>query len=227
MADRKNPVHPLVKKLEAAGGAQDAIKILGYFGGSAGEGTVRIHPTLDDLSVHYDIREDDILHVEPADPNELPNGGSAIWVKGNAQVQCSMTRSTATQARFLGGRIAARMAGGPAVTYRMASRAPLEPDTANCEGYSIWPCSVLIGACLASNDMPCAYTEAWWCQQVGTLESCIPTCGGFTCNYLCHTVNCPPTQGCPTANCPPTRFNTCFCGVLTRGCEVATFACRR
>jgi hypothetical protein len=217
MADRKHPVHPLVKKLEAAAGAQGAIKLLGYFGGSAGEGTVRIHPSLDDLSVYFEVREDDILHVEDADPSECPHGGSAIWVKGNAQVQRTVTRGTTTQARFLAGGIAARMAGGPAVTYGLASQAPLEPDTANCEGYSIWPCSVLIGACLASNDMPCAYTDAWWCQQVGTLESCIPTCGNvYTCNYLCHTVNC-----------PPTRFNTCICGPITRRCEVATAVCRR
>jgi hypothetical protein len=39
-----------VEKLAAAGGGQDAVKLLGYFGGSAGEGVVRVHPSLDDLS---------------------------------------------------------------------------------------------------------------------------------------------------------------------------------
>jgi hypothetical protein len=214
MADVKHPAHPLVKKLTAAGGAQGAVKLLGYFGGVAGEGTVKIHPSLDDLSVYYEVREADILHVEDADASELPHDGSAIWLKGDAQVQRCVTRRASTQARFLAGGIAARMAKGPAVTYRSAAQVPLEPDTAGCEGYSIWPCSVLIGACLASNDMPCAYTEAWWCQQVGTLDSCIPTCAGYTCNYLCHTVHCPITQ------------NTCVCGVITRRCEVATGFCR-
>jgi hypothetical protein len=220
MADPKYPVHPLVKKLDAGGGAEAAVKLLGYFGGDAGEGVVKIYSSLDDLSVYFEVQTADILHVEAADPTELAHGGSAIWLKAGAQVQRCVTRRTSTQAGFLAGSIAARMAGGPAVAYRSAARAPFEPDTAACEGFSIWPCSVLIGACLASNDMPCAYTDAWWCQQVGTADvnTCIPTCAGYTCNYLCRTVN--PWQ----ATCGYTCGRACF--PITRVCEVATGFCR-
>ena len=72
------PAHPIVAKL----GDADAVKLLGYFGGTT-EGIVKVYPSLDDLSVHYQIRESDILHVEEASADELPYGGSAIWVKAN------------------------------------------------------------------------------------------------------------------------------------------------
>jgi hypothetical protein len=220
MAEPKHPVHPVVKKLEAAGGAEGAVKLLGYFGGAAGERTVKIYASLEDLSVHYEVGEADILHVEAADASELPHGGSAIWLKGDAQVQRCVTRRESTQARFLAGRIAARMAGGPAVTYRTLARAALEPETAACEGYSYWPCSVVWGACLESS-FPCVPTEAWLCQ-VGSVDSCMPTCDGYTCNYQCHSVD--------PRDCPPTpQWRTCglMCGILTRRCEVASVFCRR
>jgi hypothetical protein len=162
--------------------------------------------------VHYEVRETDILHVEAADARELAHGGSAIWLKGDAQIQRCVTRRESTQARFLAGRIAARMAGGQAVTYRTQAQAALERG----EGYSYWPCSVVWGACMDTS-FPCVLTEDWLCQ-VGSVDSCMPTCDGYTCNYQCYSVNCPPTQ-----------WRTCggMCGILTRRCEVASAFCRR
>src|SRR5512133_1904810 len=133
MAETKYPVHPLLKKLEAAGAGEGAVKLLGYFGGDAGEGAVRIYPSVDDLSIYYEVPAADILHVEAADPTALPHGGSAIWVRAGAPVQRCVTRRTSTQAGFLGGSIAARMAPGPAAPYRSAAGAPRES-----EEYSLW-----------------------------------------------------------------------------------------
>jgi hypothetical protein len=57
-------------------------------------------------------RETDILHVEEAPAEELPYGGSAIWLKPDAAVERCVTHRTSTEARFLTGEIGARMAGG-------------------------------------------------------------------------------------------------------------------
>jgi hypothetical protein len=213
MARPRFSPHPLVEKLTAGTEAGDQVRLLGYFGGSA-EGVVRVYPSLDDLSVYFEIHEEDILAVEDAAPEELPHDGSAIWVRGNARIESCVNQRTSVEARFLTGGIAARMAGGPAVTYGAAARVALEPETAGgCGEYSVWPCSVLIGACLASNDMPCAYTKAWWCMQVATAESCL-TCAGYTCVRDCYSVMCPPTQG---------RFCTGFRNTCV--CEVKSFRC--
>lgn len=191
MAERKFPAHPIVAKL----GDADAIKLLGYFGGTA-NGIVKVYPSLDDLSVHYQIRESDILHVEEAPADELPYSGSAIWVKADAQVEHCTSQRTSIEARFLSGEIAAGMARGPAVAYRTAAQ-QIIPETAGggaCQGFSVWPCSVVWGACLASNDMPCAYTQSWWCVKVNdTAQSCF-TCAGYTCVANCYSAGCPPTQ---------------------------------
>lgn len=200
MAKREYPAHPIVAKL----GDTDAVKILGYFG-STTEGIVKIYPSLDDLSVHYQVREGDILHVEDASADELPNGGSAIWINASASIEHVSTQRTSLEARFLTGDIAARMAKGPAATYR--SRRALVPDTGACGGFSVWPCSVVWGACLASNDMPCAYTDSWWCVKVkDTAHTCF-TCAGYTCVAECYSAGCPPTQGHCT-------------GAITRCCQV-------
>ena len=200
MASREFPAHPIVAKL----GDADAVKLLGYFGSTTG-GIIKVYPSLDDLSVHYQICESDILHVEEASADELPYGGSAIWVKANASVERCSTQRASIEARFLTGDIAARMAKGPAVTYR--SQQAFVPETANCGGFSVWPCSVVWGACLASNDMPCAYTDTWWCVKVNdTAQSCF-TCAGYTCVAVCYSAGCPPTQGHCT-------------GAVTRCCQV-------
>jgi hypothetical protein len=153
MADRKFPTHPILEKLSGA----DAIRLLGYFGGTA-QGAVKVYPSLDDLSVHYQIREIDILHVEDAPADELPHGGSVIWVKADAPVERCATQRTSIEARFLTGEIAARMVKGPAVAYRSFAQQQIAPEKGG-DGFSVWPCSWAWGACLASNDMPCANTK--------------------------------------------------------------------
>jgi hypothetical protein len=189
MVTRNFSPHPIVAKL----GDADAVKLLGYFG-STTEGIVKVYPSLDDLSVHYEIRESDILHVEEAPADELPHGGSVIWVKANATVERRSTNRTSIEARYLTGDIAARMAKGPAVSYRSYAPQGLVPETGACGGqFSLWPCSVVWGACLASNDMPCVHTKQHWCYEVATVQSCF-TCAGYTCVAECYSAGCPPSQ---------------------------------
>jgi hypothetical protein len=208
--------HPLIQKLEAAGEA-GAVKVLGYFGGTA-DGVVKLYPSLDDLSVYYEIREEDIVLVEEASAEELPHEGSAVWVKGDARVERCVKQRRSVEARFLTGGIASYMAGGPAAAYGAAGRAALVPETAGgqgCEESQVWPCSVFVGVCLASNDMPCAYTDAWWClKQPDTLQSCF-TCAGYTCVAECYSVVCPPTEG---RFCTGLRVSVCVCQVKSAVC---------
>jgi hypothetical protein len=202
MASRRLPTHPIVEKL----GGTDAIKLLGYIGSTA-QGTVKVYLSLDDLSAYYQINEADILHVAEAPAEELPYGGSAIWVKADAAVEYCVSQRTSMQARFLAGDIASRMAKGPGVAYRAYAQQGVVPETGGggaCEGFSVWPCSVAWGACLASNDMPCVNTKQYWCpREVYTAASCF-TCAGYTCVGPCYSAGCPPTRHLCTGT-QPTR----------------------
>lgn len=210
--------HPLVEKLAGARGEAGAVKLVGYFG-SAADGVVKLYPSLDDLSVYFNLLEADILHVEDAPADQLPHGGSYVWVKADARVErCAVSR-VATEARFLAGDIAARMAGGPAVAYRAPAAQALVPETGGgpaCNVGSLWPCSVAWGYCLASNDMPCAHTEQYWCPGlVYTQESCF-TCAGYTCVANCYSAGCPPSvRLCPT---DVGRITRCACEVASARC---------
>jgi hypothetical protein len=220
MANAKFKAHPIVGKLAESG----AVKLLGYFGGTV-DGVVKVHPTLSDLSVCLQVREDDILHVEEVKDEEMPHGASAIWVKPNAVVQRTESRSSSVEARFLAGGISAMMRGGRATVGGILTDGVFEPDTlsgpqgctyvgSGCSG-SIWPCSIVVGPCLASNDMPCQYTKQYWCPgDIYTEKSCF-TCAGYTCVAQCHSAGCPPTQGCPI-----TQRTHC-------GCEVYSYLCAR
>ena len=219
MAGPKFKPHDVVEKLTEKG-RDGAVKILGYFG-STTNGVVEIYPSLDDLSVCLQVREADIVHVEEAPDDELAHGGSAIWLKPDAVVERYVRQRTSVEARFLAGPIASRMARGRAAVYRAADDGgPAGPNTWSgdeCK-FSVWPCSVLIGACLSSNDMPCAHTEQWWCpDDIYTAKSCF-TCAGYTCVAECHSVVCPPTQ----RWCPPATFLH-----RTQCCEVYSAFCRR
>jgi hypothetical protein len=189
MTDPKFRPNPLVEELTKQGDA--AVKLLGYFGSTSG-GVVKVYPSLDDLSAYYEICEADILHVEDATAEELPHGGSAIWVKANARIERCVSQRTSTEARFLAGEIAMRMARGPAVTSRALGYQP-DPNTWGgpaCK-FSVWPCSVAWGECLASGDNPCVETEQWGCW--GT-QTCLFTCAAvYTCDAQCVSAGCPAT----------------------------------
>src|SRR3954471_13954483 len=116
MADPKYPPHRLVEKLAGGKDEARAVKLLGYFGSTA-DGVVKVYPSLDDLTVYYQIRDADILHVEDAPEDELPHGGSAIWVNADATVERCVNERLSTEARFLAGDIVGHMAKGPAVAY--------------------------------------------------------------------------------------------------------------
>ncbi len=186
---------------------------------------MKVYPSLNDLSVCLHIRESDILHVEEATEDELPHGGSSIWVKPDATIEQFVSQCSSVQARYLAGGITAQMAGGPAVAYGMAAGAAQdEPATWGPQGctyggtgcnFSVWPCSVVWGACLKSNDMPCEHTKQYWCPaEVYTAKSCF-TCAGYTCVAQCYSAGCP-----LTVKCPPTSPRThCGCEVFSAFCK--------
>jgi hypothetical protein len=206
MTDPQYRPHPLVEKLTTGAGESGATKLLGYFG-STSEGVVKVYPSLDDLSVYLEIREDDIVHVEDAPAEELAHGGSAIWVKANARVERCVSQRTSVEARFLAGSITRSMAKGPAVMYRSPRRLGAVGDYTD-----FWPCSALVGACLASNDVPCVHTEQWWCPgQMATANSCL-TCAGYTCVAECNSAACPPTQ----RHCTGGQVTLCGCEIYSQ-----------
>ena len=126
MADPRYSAHRLVDKLTGESD-EAASKLLGYFGSTV-DGVVKVYLDLDDLSVYYAIREDDIVHVEDASTDELPHGGSAIWVKANARVERCVSQRTSVEARYLAGGVSARMAKGPAVSSQAFARQPAGPQ---------------------------------------------------------------------------------------------------
>jgi len=225
VANPKYRPHPLVEKLTSGSGESGATKVLGYFGSSA-DGVVKVYPSLDNLGVYYEIREDDIVHVEEASAQELPHGGSAIWVKSQARVERCVTARTSVEARFLGGGIAAKMAKGPPVTYRSLARAPFgqgtdgwdcpgtgicpgeigtgvwDNCTADCFGFGSggWPCTEAPGYC------PGADTAVYGCYNQPTAAAPCWTYG-YTCGLACPTADwhqCPPSHDCtgrPISNC--------------------------
>jgi hypothetical protein len=136
------------------------------------------------------------VHVEDASADELPHGGSAIWVKANARVERCVSRRTSLEARFLAGGVSARMAKGPAVVFRSLARRAAGPQgqdsiypcSLSWEGClpTVWPCTVVFGECPP--------------PEFATGNSCDITCGGFTCGYDCPSVRpgeCPPPETIP------------------------------
>lgn len=67
MVTRNFSPHPIVAKL----GDVDAVKLLGYFGSTTG-GIVKVYPSLDDLSVHYEIREATSCTSKKPPPTSFP-----------------------------------------------------------------------------------------------------------------------------------------------------------
>jgi hypothetical protein len=192
MANPRYPAHRLVEKLTGEPD-QAVLKLLGYFG-STHDGVVKFYPDLDDLSFYYAIHEDDIVHVEEASADELPNDGSAIWVKANARVERCVNQRTSLEARFLTGRVSARMARGPAVPFRSFARQAAGPQGQ----VSIYPCSLNWDGCLPTV-WPCTVGFGE-CQppEFATVNSCDFTCGGATCGYDCISVR---PDDCRTDDC--------------------------
>ncbi|HUJ63624.1 MAG TPA: hypothetical protein VLX92_34225 [Kofleriaceae bacterium] len=203
--------HPLIAKVGASG----AVRLLGYFG-ETHDGVVELYPSLEDLSVHLEIPEAAILHVEDAPASELPHDGSAVWVAPDTKIVTCTERRVTLEARFLSGAIASKMT---AAAPQLTSGYEPQPNTYSgptCQ-YSVWPCSVVEGACLPTN-FPCVYTQNTSCQYYSQ-STCIVTCGNqYTCGLSCVTAHCPRTVGCTTELCP----RTIGCNV-TRGCPVGNY----
>jgi hypothetical protein len=100
--------HPIIERLRAEPGkeAEQTVRLMGYVGRSGKEGSIRLYPTLDDLSQYIEIREEDVLHSEDVPDTIMEHGASSLWVKASAELLHRQTQTQTVQAQFLGGGIA-------------------------------------------------------------------------------------------------------------------------
>jgi hypothetical protein len=100
--DLKLPVHPLLARL-VGDQAGDSIALRGYVGPPTAGGHVTLYPRLDDLSESFEFAREDVLAFEKAPESMLPNGGTIVWVKKNAEVILHRAHSVKTEAQNLVG----------------------------------------------------------------------------------------------------------------------------
>jgi len=91
MADPQIPqlaVHPLLSNL--SGYAPDSpVELSGYLGPSSGDGKVRLHHSLQDLSHYIEFDESSVMRSGPAPNHVAPNDGVTVWISPNAPVRWS------------------------------------------------------------------------------------------------------------------------------------------
>jgi hypothetical protein len=124
--DLKLPVHPLLARL-VGDQAGDSIALRGYVGPSTVGGHVTLYPRLDDLSESFEFAREDVLAFEKAPESMLPNGGTIVWVKKNAEVILHRAHSVKTEAQNPVGFRTGRL-----TIWRPFS--PVIGDDSNCEG---------------------------------------------------------------------------------------------
>lgn len=98
-------IHPALAKLAAEGvDVAEVIGLRGVVGAPPGDGVLRLHPRLDDLTISVDIAAKDVVHVTTA--TDLPNDVVVVWVRRTNEVTFRRTRIVQTSAeavsRFLG-----------------------------------------------------------------------------------------------------------------------------
>jgi hypothetical protein len=79
------------------------IALAGYAGEPPGEGVVRLHPDLVDLSVSIDISADDIVATKDAPAATMPLGAVVVWVSRTAEVTFRRTRTVKATAQQVRG----------------------------------------------------------------------------------------------------------------------------
>jgi hypothetical protein len=92
--------HPVLARLAADGvDLSEVVGLRGVVGAAPGEGLLRLHPKLDDLTISVDIATADVLHVAPG---ELPSDTVVVWVWRNTDVTFRRTRVIHTSAEDVG-----------------------------------------------------------------------------------------------------------------------------
>ena len=64
----------------------NAVPYRGYVGPPSDRGRVTLYLSLGDLSFYLEVAEDDIVASAPCPERLMPNGGTIVWVKRDAEV---------------------------------------------------------------------------------------------------------------------------------------------
>ncbi len=91
------PEHSILARLLAAGGSE--LKVFrGYVGPSVREGYLSVYPSLAELGRSYEIRGEDIVHVEEIPAAFAPFGAVMLWVQPGADVAARVVESSTRKA---------------------------------------------------------------------------------------------------------------------------------
>lgn len=145
---------------------EPVIVLEGFIGKSSERGHVRLY--FDEaLNQFIDVAEKDILYATPLDKEESPQGGSKLWVKGDAvYTYGDPAKKERPRAAFMQGDIMAayeQQAAGPVA-------ADLQPFISRFQG-----CLSRNARCVRSVNMLCRYTDQPTCRSVN-----------WTCYISCH-----------------------------------------
>jgi len=80
----------------------------GYLGKSTREGFWRLYLN-SEMNAFQEFAEKDIIHTQSLETADNPMGGTAVWIKANAEVLRARIRSSDAQEAFLHGDITTRM----------------------------------------------------------------------------------------------------------------------
>jgi hypothetical protein len=104
----KIPPNENLSKLASSsknGDPGDYVGLKGYIGPAEdGAKSVRIYPSLHDLSEYVEVGHDAIVHHEKASEHDLP-GGHRVWVKKDSRVTYHREQKVSAEAGMLGGAI--------------------------------------------------------------------------------------------------------------------------
>jgi hypothetical protein len=81
--------------------------LLGLLGRSPRDGYVRLYLTTE-LRDYLEVREEDTLFAKSLETPENPIGGTALWVRGQANVEVTRRAAEDSDIQFLTGEITAR-----------------------------------------------------------------------------------------------------------------------
>jgi hypothetical protein len=194
--------HPLIQKLRGDLGteAEQTVRLMGYVGRGGKDGTIRLYPTLEDLSQYIEINEADIVHSEDVPDTVMEHGASSLWVKASAELTHRQTQTETIQAQYLTGGIAQDhlrdSVGSPVggvqlipTIYQVTCR------------YVTCINTCLLRTCYGTCHFSCFATCYLTCARTCRLQlTCGRTCLQLTCYRTCLLI------------CRPTIFNrTCIC----------------
>jgi len=118
MATKSNPSRPtkltpdkLVERLVPDASQLPDVRVLvGFLGKSTGERHWRLYLT-PTLSEYVEFAENDVVHSHSFDSDDNRLGGTAVWVKREANLRHTRSASREAQADFLRGAISASVPG--------------------------------------------------------------------------------------------------------------------